>query len=143
MAKSHIDKLFSSLAGEFGVASELCLRQYVASLTLKNYPGVDLFVLNPRNDKQTTIQVKASTDGWFNAPKVLPPKGCLVYVSIKEGQRMTYYVIPNKVVLRIREKNLRECLRKHPAVKKDQPIWLGGEDHFARYRGRWNLLGLG
>jgi hypothetical protein len=40
------------------VAGQLCLRGYLASLTLKNYPKVDIFVQNPKNGKQTTLQVK-------------------------------------------------------------------------------------
>jgi hypothetical protein len=49
MAKTHIDNTLTALAGEFLVAGHLCLRGFVASLTLKNYPAVDIFCLNPSN----------------------------------------------------------------------------------------------
>lgn len=58
MAKSHLDKTLTALAGEYLVAGQLCLRGYVASLTLKNYPGVDIFCLNPSNGRQVAVQVK-------------------------------------------------------------------------------------
>ena len=63
MAKPQIDKTLTALAGEFLVAGNLCLRGYMASLTLKNYPKVDIFCLNPKNGKQVAIQVKTKRGG--------------------------------------------------------------------------------
>jgi len=142
MAKSFIEKNLSSLAGEFAVASQLCLRGYVASLTLKNYPGVDVFALNPKNEKQITIQVKASTDGWFNAPKIINKKSVFIYVHIKQDKMLDFYIIPATKVIELREKELKGYLDSHPNVKEDQPIWLGGQKHFADFKDKWDILGL-
>ena len=142
MAKSFIEKNLLSLAGEFAVASQLCLRGYVASLTLKNYPGVDIFVFNPKNEKQITIQVKASTDGWFNAPKIVNKKSIFVYAHIKQDKTLEFYIIPAEEVIKIREEELKEYLDSHPNVKKDQPIWLGGQEHFSKFKDKWEILCL-
>jgi hypothetical protein len=142
MAKPYMEKNLSSLAGEFAVASQLCLRGYVASLTLKNYPGVDVFAFNPKNGKQVTIQVKASTDGAFNSPKTLSKNGSLIYVSIKKDKTLEFYIIPADIVIKTRETKMKEYLDKHPTTSKDQPMWLGGEEHFSKFKDRWDLLGL-
>lgn len=143
MAKQFIEKNLSGLAGEFAVASQLCLKGYVASLTLKNYPGVDIFAFNPKNEKQVTIQVKTSTDGWFNAPKNPNRKGIFVYVNIKLDKTLDFYIIPANEIAKAREKELKGYLDSHPHVKKDQPIWLGGQKHFSGFKDKWNFLGLG
>jgi hypothetical protein len=63
MAKTHLEKTLTALAGEFLVAGHLYLKGFVASLTLKNYPGVDISGLNPDNGKQVAIQVKTIRGG--------------------------------------------------------------------------------
>lgn len=63
MVKSALNKTLTALAGEFFVAGQLCLQGYVASLTLKNYPSVDIFCLNPETGKQVAIQVKTKRGG--------------------------------------------------------------------------------
>ena len=60
MAKPQMDKTLTALAGKFLVAGQLCLRGIVASLTLKNYPKVDVFCLNPKNNRQVAVQVKTT-----------------------------------------------------------------------------------
>lgn len=139
MAKPYIEKQLSSLAGEFAVASKLCLEGYVASLTLKNYPGVDIFAFNPKSENQITIQVKASTDGWFNAPKTVSKKSVFIYVHIK-NKTLDFYIIPATEVIKFRKKELKEYLNSHPNVKKDQPIWLGGQKHFTDFKDKWDII---
>jgi hypothetical protein len=50
--------IYSSLAGEFAVLSQLNLHQFDASLTLANTKGVDILVSNPRTGSIKRIEVK-------------------------------------------------------------------------------------
>ena len=62
---SPLDKHKTSMAGEFLVAGMLNAMGHVASLTLKNYPSVDIFVL--RDDGvQRQIQVKTTREDTVN-----------------------------------------------------------------------------
>ena len=55
----------TGLAGEYLVAGMMNLKGWVASLSLKNYPGVDIFGLNPENGKTVNIQVKSCWNDSF------------------------------------------------------------------------------
>ena len=124
------------------MASQLCLRGYVASLTLKNYPGVDVFAYNPNNEKQVAVQVKASTDGWFNPGTLKGRKGVFVYAHVKADKIIDYYVIPASRVATVVAERLKEYLDSHPNSAKDQPTWVSGEEDFPEYKDKWNILGL-
>lgn len=63
MAKAHLEKTLVALAGEFLVAGQLCFRGYLASIALKNYPGVEIFCLNPADGKRIAIQVNKTKQG--------------------------------------------------------------------------------
>jgi len=58
--KKKIDKHLIGLTGEYFVAGMMSLKGWVASLTLKNYPSVDIFGLDPETDKTINIQVKTT-----------------------------------------------------------------------------------
>lgn len=51
-----------SLAGEYYVAAMMHIRGWNASMTLKNYPGIDILGYNPTTGKQSTIQVKTGNN---------------------------------------------------------------------------------
>lgn len=58
--KKNLDKHLIGLTGEYFVAGMMSLKGWVASLTLKNYPSVDIFGLNPDNQQTINIQVKTT-----------------------------------------------------------------------------------
>ena len=109
MAGKQLNKTLTALAGEFLVAAQLCMRGFVASLTLKNYPGVDIFVLNPTNGKQTSVQVKTILVG-SRRPVVTGPYSLgayfvpekvddlidtpFVFVTIDPDRNVQYFVVP-------------------------------------------------
>jgi len=51
-----------SLAGEYYVAAMMHIRGWNASMTLKNYPGIDILGYDPNTGKQSTIQVKTGNN---------------------------------------------------------------------------------
>jgi hypothetical protein len=54
------EKVLTALAGEHYAVAELCRRGYVASLTLKNYPKVEVFAFDPTTEQTVAIQVKTA-----------------------------------------------------------------------------------
>jgi hypothetical protein len=163
VAGRQLSKTLTALAGEFLVAGQLCLRGYVASLTLKNYPGVDIFALNPRTNKQVAIQVKAT-----KVPRLRPstprppstyPRGTyfvpesvgehpdqpFVFVAIGPGNEVEFFVVPGVSVAEISETERQaylEYVRGEGRVVRDlQPRMISLES-LAPFRDRWDLLGL-
>lgn len=143
MPKPQIDKTLTALAGEFLVAGTLCLKGYVASLTLKNYPKVDIFCLNPKNDKQIAIQVKAHRGGnAYHVPEDLDDARVpFVFVYIWPDETVDFYVLPAKDVAAISKKERDDYLAAHPNVKKDQPRMIS-RVNIEQYKNRWDLLQL-
>jgi hypothetical protein len=93
--KTPEEKIMLSLAGEYYVAAELSRQEYIASLTLKNYPRVDIFVLNPKTQQQITIQVKTIDIG---------PKQNSWSFNVTEAERYAnffiFVVIRSKVAIK-------------------------------------------
>lgn len=149
MAKSQMEKTLTALAGEFLVAGQLCLKGYVASLTLKNYPKVDIFCLNPKNGKQVAIQVKAKRGGkqYYVPEDVDQLDQPFVFVYIDSDDNVEYYVIPSKDVAELSAMQRERYLQRRPNVNRKQPRMLGvellrEEELWEGYRDRWDLLGL-
>jgi hypothetical protein len=142
MARSQLDKTLIALAGEFLVAGQLCLKGYVASLTLKNYPGVDIFCLNPTSDRQVAIQVKTKRGVGTERGGYFVPEGDLrtpfVFVYI-DGEGVKYYVVPGPEVRRLANEQRDRDGARHPNRKREQPLMLS-VTNIAGYQNRWDLL---
>jgi len=130
MAKPQIDKTLTALAGEFLVAGYLCLKGYVASLTLKNYPKVDIFCLNPKNQKQVAIQVKTKRGGnqYYVPENVDEHDQPYVFVYINPNDTVEYYVVPSRDVARLSTMQREKYLREHPHVRREQPRMLSAKN---------------
>ena len=100
-----------------------------------------MFAYNPKNEKSTTIQVKASRDGWFNPGKV-NKKSIYVYVQVNDDKTLDYYIIPGSKVHWAVDQRLKIYLDSHPNSKKDQPTWVSAEDDFPDCKDEWENLGL-
>lgn len=144
-----MSKLQVGLAGEHLVAGQLFLRGYVATMTLKNYPGVDLFVLNPKTSKQTSVQVKSKRGGKLfyvpeNVDEIETPF-VFVYFRFERGadlpSNIEYYIMPAHDVASISKKLRDDYIREHPHVKKEQPRMIDVAS-LAPYLNRWDLIGI-
>ena len=140
------EKTLTSLTGEFLVASKLCQMGYFASLTLKNYPETDIFVLG-KNHKQIAIQVKTQREKntknhqlWV-PEKIEKTTNSFVYVWINEYDMIDCYVIPSKDLANLRNKGRKDYIDSHPNVSKDQLSMIKVEE-LQPFKDKWNLLGL-
>jgi len=158
-----VEKTLLGLSGEFLVAAKLCLMGYVANLTLKNYPGVDVFVHNPRSGKTVSIQVKTALEGgkypfivanasYEDLARTLEEKiripHVLVYIPQDRSlKRVRFFVVPPEDVKRIAINTFEEYWKRaRLAGRKLDPkakhvIALPLEE-LKSYEDRWDLLGL-
>ena len=120
------------------------MKGYLASLTLKNYPKVDIFCLNPKNNRQVAVQVKTIRGGqsyWI--PETIDrDDNPFVFVHIHEGEIVDFYILPSENVARLSREEKDEYLRTHPLVKPEQPRMLSLRA-IIEYKDRWDLLELG
>ncbi|OGZ16383.1 MAG: hypothetical protein A3G11_01245 [Candidatus Lloydbacteria bacterium RIFCSPLOWO2_12_FULL_51_9] len=122
--------IFSGIAGEYFVAAELSRRGYIASLTLRNTPDVDILASN--GERTVKIQVKTrrtdKTNGWnFGGKELIHKKewSNMFYVLVEISSdpiagAVGYYIIPKNELNEIVEKNFREWL-KGTNLRNGQP----------------------
>jgi len=141
----------AGVAGEYFVAAELSRRGSIASITMRNSPGIDILATDIRAKKAVTIQCKtsrSSTKGWILSDKAegFTPKNHF-YVFVRLGaadDSPKYHIVPAKIVAKyvssrhqawLKGKKPNGGQRKDSAMRK-----FRDEDN--KYLGRWNLLGL-
>jgi len=145
MAKgSQQDKIMLALSGEFAVASYLCLHGYVASLTLKNYPKVDIFVFNPRNNRNGSVQVKTKLGGkeYFLPENISETDPTFVFVMFATKESLPqFFVVLAKDVANISERERQVWIKAHPNAKREQPRMIS-INSIQAFKDKWQNLGL-
>jgi len=148
-------------AGEFLVAAKLCLMGYVATLTLKAHPNIDILVYNPENGKAIGLQVKttkqqykrnSSKDG-FNIVTCRPDelekrldervKNPYVFVHVLDDGTINYYVVGPEEVKRVCKENFERWVReKKPSkesLEKEHVHRVIIKD-IEKYKDNWKLI---
>jgi hypothetical protein len=111
----------TGIAGEFFVAGELSKRGWIASLTAKNTPDVDVLASRPTGDVHARIQVKTRSPAYAYAQRVgrklrlVGERDFLVLVDLgTDEEAPLYWVIPTLVAVdlitndQIRTKDVEE-----------------------------------
>lgn len=129
------------LAGEYIVAGMISLEGiknneiWSASLTLKNYPGVDIFALNEKSNVHVGIQVKSTykqssiligiklkKDSSFEEVNNLI-KCPYVFVIFDENFQPSFYIVSRKEMVKLAINTNDEYFQKaKEGVKPEQPI---------------------
>jgi hypothetical protein len=96
----------TGIAGEFFVAAELSKRGWIATLTAKNTPDVDVLASRPTGDVQARIQVKTRTPAFAYAHRVgkklklVGERDFLVLVDLgHEREPPRYWILPTLVAV--------------------------------------------
>ena len=96
----------TGVSGEYFVAAELSRRGWVAVLTLKNTPNIDLIATTPNGERTINIQVKTRSvrnrQGWILNKSIesrVPGDNFYVaFVDLKGPDSMPdYYLIPKNL----------------------------------------------
>ncbi|MDX9914058.1 MAG: hypothetical protein RBS77_05780 [Candidatus Moranbacteria bacterium] len=147
--RKNFDKLLIGLTGEYLVAGMMSLKGWVASLTLKNYPSVDIFGLNPETNQNINIQVKTLKNATNFPVGVVRSKrvdidqiiNCsFVFVYIGKNDSIRYFIISRQDLIDLIIKTDDEYFNK-PREKelKDYPIGISLKQ-IAEYENKWENL---
>lgn len=140
----------AGVAGEYFVAAELTRRGYIAAITLRNTPGVDIIATNAKRTRSVNIQVKTiqGRRTWVLNKKHEQHRAknsFYVFVSLgKRDERPRFYIVPSNDVARWISDNHKRFLGsrgKHGQKHKDtsmRTFTVGHDEH----RENWNILGL-
>jgi hypothetical protein len=129
-----LSKTLVALSGEYFVAAYLSMNGIVASLTLKNYPGVDIFAYNPANGKHTAIQVKTtrvakSSGYWISDPvKIKSEETPFVFVHLSKKLPPEFYIVGASELADL--------------IKLDGKYWYVYLKDLESYKDQWGNLGL-
>ena len=147
--KPQLNKLMTGLAGEYLVAAKMNLRGWVASLSLKNYPGVDIFGMNPKTGQRIEIQVKTCWDPSFfvgvkhteRSQMSNKVKGPFVFVHLDGVDNASYYILSKDEFVNLVNSSddvYYNRPRKKP-IKPDYPIALFVHE-LQPYQDHWDSL---
>lgn len=149
--KTDIKKHLIGLTGEYFVAGMMSLKGWVASLTLKNYPSVDIFGLNPETGKTINIQVKTTKNiKSYQVGLMNSQRDCIndritcpfVFVYIDKNNNIDYYILTKEQLINLIIKTDDEYHdRKREKPLKDYPIAISLKD-IADFKDKWNNLWL-
>jgi hypothetical protein len=141
----------TGVAGEYFVAAELSRRGYIASITMRNSPGIDILATTLKAKRAVTIQCKTSTSstkGWIlsNKAEVFTPKNHF-YVFVRLGEKddhPSYHIVPSKVVAKyVKTRHSAWLKGKKPnGGKRKDSAMRKFRDEDNKYRGMWDLLDL-
>ena len=153
--KPQSKKLMTGLAGEYLVAGMMNLKGWVASLTLKNYPGVDIFGMNPEMDGKTVnIQVKSCWDNSFfigvkrSERDQMDKKiqGPFVFVHCENSENgkesVSFYILTKSEFINLVNTSDDKYFNgphKNP-IKDDYPIALSLKNDLLPYKDNWDSL---
>lgn len=147
--KSQINKMMTGLAGEYMVAAKMNLRGWIANLTLKNFPGIDIFGLNPETGQHIGIQVKSCWDSSFfvgimrSERDEMPTKvqGPYVFVHMDNVDEISCYILSKTEFMEL-VNSTDDAYYNKPRVKPikpDYPIALTLKD-LKPYQDHWDSL---
>jgi hypothetical protein len=125
----HGQNIRTAIAGEFFVAAELSKRGWIATLTAKNTPGVDILAARPTGDTHVRIDVKArsgtSQYSWrCGKVSMRGERDFAVFVDIgDEDESPFYWIVPARIA--------------HTRLINNQTMKTKDVEEF---RDRWDLL---
>ncbi len=149
--EGKIKAVLCGVAGEYYVAAELSRRGYIASITLRNSPGIDILVTNQKNTKSVGIQVKTNqgkSKSWILNKKAEDYQSkdlYYVFVNLNEfGEKPSFHIVPSEHVsesVKLSHGNWLKSEGRNGKTHKDNPIRKFLDDSL-KYQERWDLLGL-
>jgi hypothetical protein len=149
--KPRLSSILTGYAGEQLVIAELGLRGYVATLTPRNLPDIDVQVSNADFTKCAGIQVKThrgTRPNWVMTEKAeidRPGNLFYVFVYLPEHGAPSFYVVPREAVAKFLREDHRTWLAtpgRRGQQRRDNPV-RRFKDPDGTYKDRWDLLGLG
>jgi hypothetical protein len=146
--RTYQERMLLMAAGEYLVAGQLRLRKYMANLTPRNYPAVDIYAYNLGNGKGVGVQVKTAMEGgprsWVigrleAVQRLQASEYPFVFVWVTHEYEAEFYVAK---ALDIARSLLQGMQTKWSHLDPTKQVWAVGKEELADYKNRWDLLGL-
>lgn len=145
-----IDKHLIGLTGEYLVAGMMSLKGWVASLTLKNYPSVDIFGLNPKTNETINIQVKTTKNHSSYQVGIRHDQRnqirqiirCpYVFVHIDKNDNIRYFILSKEELINMIELTDNDYFNQ-PRIKSIQPNYpiAISIKHLASFENKWDSI---
>jgi len=144
----------TGVSGEYFIAAELSRRGWIAVLTLKNTPNIDLIASTPDGKRTINVQVKTRSvgnrQGWIlneSIETIVPGKNFYIaFVDLKGiDSQPDYYIIPRNLFAKWIAKRHQEWLArpgKHGKAHVDNPIRAFDKpqfQEFEKYHNNWKI----
>jgi len=150
MSKGNLNKHLIGLTGEYFVAGMMSLKGWVASLTLKNYPDVDIFGLNPETGINVNIQIKTIRNGksypigltHATVDKAKDKITCpYVFVHIDKNNTVRYFIVSRKELIDVIKTSDSDYLKKprKKEIQKTNPIGIPIR-YLEPFENEWNNI---
>lgn len=144
----------TGVAGEYFVAAELSKRGWIATLTLKNTPNIDVIATTPDGSRNLNIQVKTRSvenrQGWIlskSIEKIVSGKNFFIaFVDlVGKDEKPDYFLIPKNLFAQWIAKRHQDWLIKpgrNYRAHVDNPIrWFDKSQfsEFEKYHNNWGI----
>ncbi|MFC1687083.1 hypothetical protein ACFL0L_00705 [Patescibacteria group bacterium] len=144
----------TGVAGEYFIAAELSRRGWIATMTLKNTPNIDVIATTPDGARTLNVQVKTRSvgnrQGWIlnkGIETIVPGNNFFIaFVDLKgKNERPDYFLIPKNLFAKWMAKQHQEWLatpgrQGRPHV--DNPIRAFDKPQFGefdKYHNNWDI----
>jgi hypothetical protein len=144
----------TGVAGEYFVAAELSRRGWIATITLKNTPNIDVIATTPDGLRTLNIQVKTRSignrQGWIlnkGIETLVPGNNFFIaFVDLKgENEKPDYFLIPKNLFAKWIAKRHRDWLitpGRSGRAHIDNPIRAFDKPQFSvfeKYHNNWEF----
>ena len=144
----------TGVAGEYFVAAELSRHGWIATITLKNTPNIDILATTIDGSRTVNIQVKTRSirnrQGWILSKGIETlapgPNFFIAFVDLKSrDERPDYFLIPKNIFAKWTAKRHQDWLAKPGRggrVHVDNPIRTFDRAQFGefkQYRNNWSF----
>lgn len=144
----------TGVAGEYFVAAELSRRGWIATVTLKNTPNIDVIATDPEGSRTINVQVKTRSiknrQGWIltkGIEKIVSGNNFFIaFVDlVGKDAKPDYFLIPKNIFARWSARNYQKYISKLGRaghVRADTSIRTFDKPVFSvfeKYHNNWNI----
>jgi len=144
----------TGVAGEYFVAAELSKRGWIATMTIKNTPNIDIIATTPDGRRNVNIQVKTRSiwnrQGWIlskGIEKIVRSNNFFIaFVDlVGHDEKPDYFLIPKNLFARWSAKRHQKWLvrpGRHGRKHVDNPLRSFDKQsffEFEKYHNNWNI----
>ena len=134
------DKQTTGMAGEFLAVGKLFKKGLQVSITFGNAKGIDLFVHNPENGKNYTVQVKTqrNQDNFFLKEKRIKNDIIFIFIILNEfEQNEDFFIVKGSEILKDLKKFYGQTYNNENPSEMSAIRWKSLKEE---YKDKWDVF---